>query len=116
MDADIVTHQGRRYRLWQGRVLLDWAKRPMLRHRAGCVLCCDVRITGGPGSPPRHPPACSNCMTYRGPRPDPCRFCGRTAHFLDDDGRPVHKACLEQAITADLSGEPDADRADRFAA
>ncbi|MEW9527288.1 hypothetical protein [Microbispora sp. NPDC049125] len=104
MDPEgIVTYRGERYRLHQGRrIVLIWGKpaRPMLRHRTGCVLCCTVRVTAGPGSSPRHPPGCTNCVRYRGPRPDPCRYCHETAHFRDDDGQPVHKVCHEQAITA----------------
>ena len=38
----------------------------------------------------------------RCPRPDPCHYCGTTAHFRDDDGHPVHKVCLEQAITTEI--------------
>ncbi|MER5322870.1 hypothetical protein [Streptosporangium roseum] len=96
----IAIYRGKRYRLWEGRILLDWSKRPVLHHRTGCVLCCQVRVTTGPGSPPRHPKNCTNCMTYTGPRPDPCWSCGKTAHCRDDDDRPAHKVCLEQAITA----------------
>lgn len=111
MNADdIVIYEGRRYRLVHGRILLNWAKpaRPMIHHRTGCILCCDVRVTTAPGSPPRHPANCRNCMAYRGPRPDPCRYCGVTAHFRDDNGNPVHKVCLEQAITAAaLAAESD---------
>ncbi|WP_327048950.1 hypothetical protein OG320_14335 [Microbispora sp. NBC_01189] len=111
MDPEgIVTYRGRRYRMWNGRLLLDWAKptaRPVLRHRTGCLLCCDVRVTTGPGSPPRHPPGCTNCTAYRGPRPDPCRYCGKTAHLRDDDGHPVHKVCHEQAITTAILTDPE---------
>jgi hypothetical protein len=104
MDAadQILSCQGKRYRLWNGRLLLNWAKPApdVLHHRTGCVLCCDVRVTTGMGSPPRHPPSCDNCISFTGPRPDPCRYCGMTAHVRDDDGRPVHKVCIEHAITA----------------
>ncbi|MDP9848004.1 hypothetical protein [Streptosporangium lutulentum] len=96
----IVIYQGKRYRLWEGRILLDWSKRLVPHHREGCVLCCTVRVTTGPGSPLRHPKNCTNCMTYPGPRPDPCWSCGTTAHFRDDAGRPTHKVCLETNITA----------------
>ncbi|MFG1748589.1 hypothetical protein [Streptosporangium sandarakinum] len=103
MNAErIVTYSGTRYRLHNGRILLDWSKRPVLRHRASCVLCCEERVTTGPGSPPRHPKNCANCLAYTGPRPDPCWSCGTTAHFLADDGRPTHKACLETALTTAL--------------
>ncbi|MGN9786621.1 hypothetical protein ACTMTF_34730 [Nonomuraea sp. ZG12] len=109
----LLTYQGRTYRLVQGRILLNWHKpaHPVLRHRVGCVLCCDVRVQRGPGSPPRHPKNCTNCLHYAGPRPDPCWSCGNTAHFRDDDGRPTHKACLEQAITADLLTRSDKEAA-----
>ncbi|MEV4383677.1 hypothetical protein [Streptosporangium sp. NPDC049644] len=98
----IVTYNGQRYRLYQGRILLNWHKpaRPVLHHREGCVLCCLIRVTTGPGSPPRHPTNCTNCMRWTGPRPDPCWSCGKTAHYRTDDGRPTHKTCLEIAITA----------------
>ncbi|MFC3982471.1 hypothetical protein [Streptosporangium jomthongense] len=78
---------------------LDWSNRPVLNHPVGCVLCCQERITTGSSSPARHPPSCRNCVTYSGPRPDPCWACGTTAHFRDDLGRPTHKVCLEQALT-----------------
>ncbi len=97
-----LTYQGERYRLYQGRIVLDWDKRPVLWHRLGCVLCCRIRVQGRPGSRPRRPKDCANCLRYTGPRPDPCRYCRNTAHFRDDDGQPVHKACHEQAITAAL--------------
>ncbi|GAA3180562.1 hypothetical protein [Nonomuraea roseoviolacea] len=107
----LLAYQGNLYRLIQGRILLHWDKppRPVLRHRVGCVLCCDVRVQGRPGSPPRHPKNCTNCLAYTGPRPDPCWTCGKTAHFHDDDGRPTHKVCLETAIT--LAILTDAERA-----
>ncbi|MER5320874.1 hypothetical protein [Streptosporangium roseum] len=104
-DDLIVTYRGKRYWLYEGRILLDWGKRPVLHHREGCVLCCAVRVTAGPGSPPRHPKNCTNCMTYPGPRPDPCWSCGKTAHFLSDDGRPTHKVCVEHAVTAAVLAE-----------
>ncbi|UBU13980.1 hypothetical protein [Nonomuraea gerenzanensis] len=28
-----------------------------------------------------------------------CRFCHRLCFLLDDDQRPVHKVCLERALT-----------------
>ncbi|MFC6081675.1 hypothetical protein [Sphaerisporangium aureirubrum] len=108
MDSEpILTYQGKRYRLYEGRIQLDWSKRPCLHHRVGCVLCCDVRVTTRPGSHPRHPKDCANCLTYTGPRPDPCRHCGKTAHFRADDGRPTHKVCQEIAITTALLAETE---------
>lgn len=90
------------YRTYAGRVFLDWAHRPMLSHRQGCPLCCTVRVTS-PGGKPRHPRNCSNCgPSWDGRRPDLCALCGHTAHFHGDDGRPVHKTCLEQALTQAL--------------
>jgi hypothetical protein len=104
MDTEpILTYQGKGYRLREGRILLNWHKpaRPVLHHPRGCVLCCQERVTTGPGSPPRHPNNCANWgPRYTGPRPDLCWSCRKTAHFRDDDGRSTHKVCLEQAITA----------------
>ncbi|WP_173100608.1 hypothetical protein [Actinomadura verrucosospora] len=95
------------YRLFSGRVFLDWAHRPVLFHRQGCPLCCTVRVTGPNGGKPRHPRDCFNCgPSWERRRPDPCALCGRTAHFRDDDGRPVHKTCLKEALTQALSGGP----------
>ncbi|MEO3853651.1 hypothetical protein [Acrocarpospora sp. B8E8] len=93
-----VTYQGAHYLLHDGRIVLDWLeRRPVLHHRKGCPLCCAVRV----GALRRHPGDCGNCgPRYTGSRPDPCDYCGKTAHLHDDDGRPVHKACLEQVITA----------------
>ncbi|MEQ4723145.1 hypothetical protein [Nonomuraea sp. B19D2] len=65
----IVTYQGERYRLWHGRLVLDWHKK---REHWG------------------------------GGRARPCRFCRRPCRLIDDNGQPVHKVCLELAITADL--------------
>lgn len=101
----LLAYQGRLYRPFQGRVQLDWHKRPVLRHRVGCVLCCGIRVQG------RHPKNCTNCLHYVGPRPDPCWSCGKTAHFRDDDGRPTHKVCLELAIAAELLTRSDKDAA-----
>jgi hypothetical protein len=100
----ILTYQGTRYRLHEGRIVLNWEKpaRPVLHHWKGCLLCCEVRVARRPGAPPRHPDNCGNCgPRYRGPRPDLCQHCGKTAHFLDDHGRPTHKACLELVITTE---------------
>ncbi|MEV0146321.1 MULTISPECIES: hypothetical protein [unclassified Nonomuraea] len=72
-----VTYQGKRRRLWQGRLLLDWTGRGH----------------------------------WRGGRPSPCRLCHRPCLLVDDDGRPVHKVCLEQAITADLLTRSERDAA-----
>ncbi|QFY08066.1 hypothetical protein GBF35_16500 [Nonomuraea phyllanthi] len=36
---------------------------------------------------------------WGGGRRRPCRLCRRLCFLLDDDGRPVHKVCLEQALT-----------------
>jgi hypothetical protein len=101
----IVSYDGRDYELHQGRILLNWRDRPTLRHLQGCVLCCTFRIKVGDHL--RHPgPNCPACgHTWDGRRPDLCRFCRRTAHFHDDTRRPVHKTCLEIAITADLRRE-----------
>jgi len=80
---------------WQGRVLLDWRRARFLRHDTGYLLCCDARA----GTPPRHPDPCGDCgygMPHR-PPPDPCQFCGKTAHFMYD-GKPTHKVCLEIAL------------------
>ncbi|GAA3158490.1 hypothetical protein GCM10010466_56550 [Planomonospora alba] len=107
----VVTYQGKRYRLINGRIALDWTKRPVLHHRTGCVLCCTIRVTTGPGSPPRHPSTCTNCLAYTGPRPDPCWSCGKTAHFHTDEGRPTHKACLETALAAAFLAETERDAA-----
>ncbi len=97
---EVLTYQGKRYRLWNGQILLDWRNRRTLRHPEGCRLCCTEHTTHA--GPPRHPVNCANCgPAYPGPRPDLCALCRiSTAHFRDDHGRPVHKACLEQAITA----------------
>lgn len=81
------------------RVRLDWRTRPVLHHREGCRLCCTLRITKTPGSPPRHPDNCPRCgPSHPRPRPDLCWLCRTTAHLRDDHGRPVHKTCLEHAI------------------
>ncbi|GAA1005485.1 hypothetical protein Aple_051110 [Acrocarpospora pleiomorpha] len=101
--AAVVTYQDTRYLLHAGRVVLDWRTHRVLHHRKGCLLCCDVRVSARVGAPARHPGDCRNCgPRYRGPRPDPCRFCRVTAHLLDEHGRPTHKACLELAITAEV--------------
>ncbi len=39
---------------------------------------------------------------WGGGRRRPCRFCHRPSFLLDDDRRPVHKVCLERALTASL--------------
>ncbi|MFC4906601.1 hypothetical protein [Actinomadura gamaensis] len=31
----------------------------------------------------------------------PCRLCGRGAFCRDQDGRPCHKTCLEDLLTAE---------------
>ncbi|MEV4080799.1 hypothetical protein ACGFJC_13060 [Nonomuraea fuscirosea] len=36
-----------------------------------------------------------------------CRFCHRLSFLLDDDGRPVHKVCLERALTSSLRSETE---------
>lgn len=101
-----VTYQGRRYLLWQGKLLLDWHDKRPLFHRQGCGLCCTYRVKGIDGRM-RHPGGdalsrvkdCPNCGTgWEHRRPDLCRFCRRTAHFQDDAGQPLHKTCLERAI------------------
>jgi hypothetical protein len=85
--------------LHEGRILLNWRDRPTLHHAQGCVLCCTFRIQAGDRL--RHPgedcPACGR--RWEGHRPDPCHICRRTAHFRDDDGRPVHKTCHEIHLT-----------------
>lgn len=112
--VEIVTYDGRRYALWQGRLLLDWRHKPVLYHPQGCLLCCPIRVTKASGSRPRHPDPCGNCgFNHPGDRrrPDPCRFCRHTAHLTDTDGRPVHKTCLEDHILAALrtgTGREDA--------
>lgn len=58
------------YRIYQGRISLDWHKK---REHWG------------------------------GGRRRPCRFCRRLCFLLDNDGQPVHKVCLEQAMTAALA-------------
>lgn len=80
------------YWLREGRVLLDWRRRSTIHHPTGCVLCCDIRDKNG-----RHPKTCTNCLYYRGRRPDPCALCHRTAHLVED-GRPVHKDCAERYV------------------
>ncbi|MGN9845066.1 hypothetical protein ACTMTI_43780 [Nonomuraea sp. H19] len=62
------------YRIYQGRVSLDWHK---------------AREHWGGG------------------RRRPCRFCRRPSFLLDDDRRPVHKICLERALTASLTTKTD---------
>ncbi|MFI6388701.1 hypothetical protein [Nonomuraea sp. NPDC050540] len=42
---------------------------------------------------------------WNGGRVRPCRYCLQPCHLLDDDDRPVHKVCLELAITAALLAE-----------
>ncbi|GAA4089835.1 hypothetical protein HNR30_008042 [Nonomuraea soli] len=37
---------------------------------------------------------------WGGGRQRPCRFCQLLASLLDYDGLPVHKVCLEQALSA----------------
>ncbi|KAB2371122.1 hypothetical protein [Actinomadura montaniterrae] len=101
-QVDTVVYEGHSYRVWRGRVLLDWSHEPMRYHARGCLLCCTVRVQRRPGSPPRHPDPCDSCGFNR-PRtrpPDPCRYCRRTAHLTGPDGRPIHKACLEADILA----------------
>ncbi|GAA3308615.1 hypothetical protein [Nonomuraea dietziae] len=109
----LVTYQGERYRLFQGRVLLNWGDPPrrFYRHHEGCVLCCTVRVRSHPGAPLRHPRNCTNCLAYTGPRPDPCWSCGKTAHHRDDQGRPTHKVCLEVAITVALQADQEREEA-----
>ena len=93
-----VRYLGHAYDLVGGRAL-DWQRQPMLFHRQGCPLCCDVRVTTGPGQRPSHPENCPQCgPAWDGRRPDPCAYCGRVAHFRDASGRPVHKTCLETAL------------------
>ena len=72
-------------------------------HPQGCLLCCRYRIVPTLGAAPRHPADCPSCG-WCTDLVDPCRLCGRTAHFRDDDGRPVHKTCLEEEITRHLTG------------
>lgn len=48
---------------------------------------------------------------WGGGRRRPCRFCGRLSFLLDDDGKPVHKVCLEQAIAAALTAQPEGEAA-----
>lgn len=62
------------YRIYQGRVSLDWQKK---REHWG------------------------------GGRRRSCRFCQRPSFLLDDDRRPVHKVCLEEAMTLALSATPE---------
>ncbi|MGV9386076.1 hypothetical protein ACWDRB_60445 [Nonomuraea sp. NPDC003707] len=45
---------------------------------------------------------------WGGGRRRPCRFCHRPCFLLDDDRRPVHKVCLERALTAAASAEVSA--------
>ncbi len=108
---DIVIYQGQRYRLHQGRIVLDWRDRPFRHHRQGCLLCCTVRVASRPGAPLRHPADCANCGPgWRGTRPDPCQTCGKTAHHLAPNGQPTHKVCFELAVTAQvLTTAPTAD-------
>lgn len=84
--------------VWQGRVMLNWRDRKPLTHRAGCLLCCTyrIRIGGREVHPGVKCPQCGSAWDRR--RPDLCRICGHTAHFLEA-GRPVHKACLETELT-----------------
>ncbi|TMR89080.1 hypothetical protein [Nonomuraea basaltis] len=44
---------------------------------------------------------------WGGGRRRPCRFCHRPSFLLDDDRRPVHKVCLERALTAALLSEAE---------
>ncbi|MFI7469961.1 hypothetical protein [Nonomuraea sp. NPDC049646] len=44
---------------------------------------------------------------WGGGRRRPCRYCHRLSFLLDDDRRPVHKVCLEQAMTTALQLAPD---------
>ncbi|MFC4910902.1 hypothetical protein [Actinomadura gamaensis] len=100
--VQLVTVAGRTYKVQNGRPWLDWKDKRMLTHpEGGCLLCCTNRTQVRPGAVPVHPgQACPQCgPAWRGARPDLCRFCGRTAHFTEA-GRPVHKTCLEAAITA----------------
>lgn len=107
-----LRYGGRVYVLYQGRILLDWRHEPAVFHPHGCTLCCTLRVTTRPGSPPRHPADCPNCgPRWRGTRPEVCHLCRRIAHFLDDAGRPVHKTCLEQAITAALLDQDEREAA-----
>ena len=79
--------------LQDGRVGLDWRNQPLLFHSQGCLLCCGVRDDHD-----RHPPNCLNCgPAWDRRRPDPCRYCRHTAHFVYD-GAPVHKACVEAEV------------------
>lgn len=108
--GEVVTFQGRSYLLWQGKLLLNWRDRRPLWHSEGCRLCCTFRVEGI-DKQLRHPggdalsgmddcPKCGTTWDHR--RPDLCHLCGRTAHFRDDAGQPVHKTCLEQAILSTL--------------
>ncbi|MEV4888762.1 hypothetical protein AB0K48_05155 [Nonomuraea sp. NPDC055795] len=73
-----LTYRGHGYRLWNDRIVLDWT-------RTGC----------------KH-------QHWGGLRRRACRFCHRPCLFIDVYDRPVHKVCLEQAITAKLLAQPEA--------
>jgi hypothetical protein len=91
----------------QGRPLINWRNRPMLFHPHGCRLCCPARVTRGDDRE-IHPPDCRNCgPDWSGVRPDPCRHCGRIAHFRDGTGLPTHKTCHENALATDQPHQGD---------
>jgi hypothetical protein len=85
--------------MWNGQILVDWRNVSMIRHTSGCLLCCNNRIRRSDGRL-KHPDPCPQCG-YGDPNhvgPDRCRLCSFTAHFRDEQGRPVHKTCFEQEI------------------
>lgn len=69
---------GTGYHLRDGRVSLDWSRKP------------------------EH---------WGGGRQRRCRFCRRLCLLVDDERRPVHKVCLEQALTAALIATAQRDAA-----
>jgi len=105
-DGQTLTYDGRRYRLFRGRIVLDWHDRPVRFHPTGCLLCCAYRVVPKAGAAPTHPDPCPNCG-WNTRQIDACRFCGRTAHLSDSEDRPVHKACLEADITRRVTGAPE---------
>ncbi|MFI6910463.1 hypothetical protein ACIBKY_55100 [Nonomuraea sp. NPDC050394] len=68
-----LTYHGEPYQLWHDRIVLDWTTRTGCKHQ---------HWGGGPRRP--------------------CRFCHHLCWLIDMHSRPVHKVCLEQAITTTL--------------
>lgn len=81
---EIVEYEGVRYALFNGRIILNWhgRKSGVTFHKKDCRICCTW-----------------SADSHLRPHPTPCHICGLTSHLKDDDGRPVHKTCLEDQIT-----------------